>query len=283
MSAGAILVWKYLISAVFLLFFLFFQKRGLRISFGDSMRIMLMAVLYSGSSICLLKGYDYVPSGVATTLLFSYPVWTALLMAVFFHQKLSFKTAVSIVFAVGGVITISGVLEGNDTGSLKGLTMELFSGLFYSIYMVVYPVMRVSRMPSIKMNFYVFFFSAIILSVYTLLSTGTIGSINSQSVLTNILLLGMVSTAMSNISLLLALRDIGSTLSATLGAFEPLTAMIVGIIVFQEPVTLMTVSGFLMIIFSILLLVMNGKPKLSGYRLKLFAKHQHTHLTMRPK
>ena len=76
---------------------------------------------------------------------------------------------------------------------------------------------------------------------------GRIDPIDTYSQLINLFLLGLVPTAISNVTLIISLKQISSTMAAVLGVFEPMTAMCVGILLFGEPLTLPIVVGFMLI------------------------------------
>ncbi len=255
MNLPSLLVYRFGFGCLFMLAILLFNGHHLHIRWGDALRLSFMALLYAASAVCLITGYSYMPSGIATTLLFSYPVWTALLMLVFFHQKLTWQTAVAIVLAFSGVFLLSGVGRGGGITSAVGLVLELLSGLAYAVYMVTFPRMRVSKIPSLKVNFYVFFMAMLMLLLYGAFTTGGLQPVGSGQNLVNLLLLGLLPTTVSNVSLIMALKLIDSTHVAILGAFEPLTAMLIGIFVFGEPFTVPIFIGFLLIIAAVVILV----------------------------
>ena len=260
MHSTSVLIYRYAFGCLAMLGMLMFHRTRMWLAFGDFLRILLLSAMYAVSSIALIEGYNYMASGIATTLLFSYPVWTLLLSVVFLHERLSLTTAVAIGIAVAGVFFLSGILDGN--GSMEGLTglfLLLLSGFLYAVYMVVFPRMRIRQMPSLKLTFYIFFFAMLILTLYATFTRGRIDPIDTRSQLVNLFLLGVVPTAVSNVTLIVALKQISSTLAAVLGAFEPMTAMCVGILLFGEPLTLPIVIGFVLIITSVLILVLSKR------------------------
>ena len=273
MHSTSVLIYRYAFGCLAMLGMLMFHRTRMRLAFGDFLRILLLSSMYAVSSIALIEGYNYMASGIATTLLFSYPVWTLLLSVVFLHERLSLTTAVAIGIAVAGVFFLSGILDGN--GSMEGLTglfLLLLSGFLYAVYMVVFPRMRIRQMPSLKLTFYIFFFAMLILTLYATFTRGRIDQIDTRSQLVNLFLLGLVPTAVSNVTLIMALKQISSTLAAVLGAFEPMTAMCVGILLFGEPLTLPIVIGFILIITSVLILVLS-KRKTGKYSRKTALHH----------
>lgn len=257
MHSTSVLIYRYAFGCLAMLMF---HRTRMRLAFGDFLRILLLSAMYAVSSIALIEGYNYMASGIATTLLFSYPVWTLLLSVVFLHERLSLTTAVAIGIAVAGVFFLSGILDGN--GSMEGLTglfLLLLSGFLYAVYMVIFPRMRIRQMPSLKLTFYIFFFAMLILTLYATFTRGRIDPIDTRSQLVNLFLLGVVPTAVSNVTLIMALKQISSTMAAVLGAFEPMTAMCVGILLFGEPLTLPIVIGFILIITSVFILVLSKR------------------------
>ena len=260
MHSTSVLIYRYAFGCLAMLGMLMFHRTRMWLAFGDFLRILLLSAMYAVSSIALIEGYNYMASGIATTLLFSYPVWTLLLSVVFLHERLSLTTAVAIGIAVAGVFFLSGILDGN--GSMEGLTglfLLLLSGFLYAVYMVIFPRMRIRQMPSLKLTFYIFFFAMLILTLYATFTRGRIDPIDTRSQLVNLFLLGVAPTAVSNVTLIVALKQISSTLAAVLGAFEPMTAMCVGILLFGEPLTLPIVIGFILIITSVLILVLSKR------------------------
>ena len=260
MHSTSVLIYRYAFGCLAMLGMLMFHRTRMWLAFGDFLRILLLSAMYAVSSIALIEGYNYMASGIATTLLFSYPVWTLLLSVVFLHERLSLTTAVAIGIAVAGVFFLSGILDGN--GSMEGLTglfLLLLSGFLYAVYMVVFPRMRIRKIPSLKLTFYIFFFAMLILTLYATFTRGRIDPIDTRSQLINLFLLGVVPTAVSNVTLIVALKQISSTLAAVLGAFEPMTAMCVGILLFGEPLTLPIVIGFVLIITSVFILVLSKR------------------------
>ena len=73
------------------------------------------------------------------------------------------------------------------------------------------------------------------------------------------MLLGVLPTAFSNICVTMALRLVDTTAVAILGAFEPLTAMVIGIVVLGEPCGVATIMGVLMVLAAVTILTWRSK------------------------
>ena len=260
MPSTAVLVYRFAFACLIMLVVLMYQRQSLHLHFGESLRLMLLSVVYTGSAVFLMEGYRYLSSGIATVIMFSYPAWTALLMMIFRGEKASGTTFLAIGLAVTGVCFLSGIENGVGNISVLGICLELLSGLSYAIYMVAYPTMNIRTIPTIKVNFYIFFFTMLLLTLYAIFTSGGLPAIHTGTTLLNLFLLGLLPTVVSNITLIMALKNIGSTLVAILGAFEPLTAMCIGITVFGEPFTTSIAIGFVLILTAVMLLVLKKSP-----------------------
>ena len=191
MATASVVFYRFGFGSVFMLILMLLQKENLKVTLAQFARLSVLAVLNIASAVFLIEGFNHLPSGVATTLQFSYPIFTALIMMTFFHEKSCVKVWIAIALAVGGVAMLSGF--GCDDSNLS--------------------------------------------------------------------MLGLITTALSNYSLVVALRLIGSTITAILGALEPLTAMIFGITIYDEPLTLSIGIGFAMIVAAVIILVLKDRKK----------------------
>lgn len=73
--------------------------------------------------------------------------------------------------------------------------------------------------------------------------------------------MAIFSTIIANLTLILAIKAIGSTITALLSPLEPVTAIIIGIIVFSEPINIQIITGVIIIILAVVLIILNGKKK----------------------
>lgn len=258
MDTMSVITHRFGLACIAMLVIMLVQKQSLGITLQDAWRIFILAIFNNLAAFTLIFGYNFMDSGAATTIQFSYPVFTCLIMMVFFHEKLTWRTAIAIVLAVVGVACLSGY-EPGGAFSVLGVVIELLAGLTYAIYLVMVPVLKVRKIESSKLTFYVFLFSTIQLLVLSPF-TGGITTASTATVMINLVLLGLIPTAISNFTLILGLKQIGSTLTSILGAMEPFTAMIIGVCVFNEKLSIAIALGFVAIIISVLLLILQPKP-----------------------
>ena len=263
MNVPSILFYRFLIATVLMGAFMAATGRSFKVNRKEFWVLAGLSLLYIGSAVFLFWSYHYLASGIATTMMFLYPVFVALIMITVFKERNSIWTMAAILLAVCGVALLSWNGKGGGV-SWTGILLAVLSGFSYGIYIISVNKSCVKDMSSTKLTFYVFIFTALFL----LAGTGLLGKL--QGVATpkawmNLLLLAVIPTVVSNITLVAAIKAIGSTFASVLGAMEPVTAMTVGVLVFGEPFTHTTALGVVMIIFAVTMVILS--PALEkGYR-----------------
>ena len=224
------------------------------------------------SALFLFWGYNYLPSGVATTIHFMYPVFVTLIMSIIYHERLSAIIITAIILAISGdaSLSISDTEQGID---LTGIGIVLISAISYALYIVRVNKSKVRNMNGTKLTFYVLMIGSLIFLLNAQLKGG-VQSIPDGKAFMNILMLAILPTVVSNLALVYAIKNIGSTLTAILGAMEPLTALSIGILVFAEPLTPTIALGFILIISAVSLIIL-AQPIQKGLRQLVIQLKRH--------
>lgn len=261
MGVNSVLFYRYFFAVVlFGIWLHFFKKTSLRISWKDAALLFFLGTMFSISSLTLFIGYTYVGAGIASTILFVYPIFVAVIMAVFFKEKISFKTIISIVLMSAGIILF---YKGDDGKSLNmwGITSVLISAASYALYMIC-----LKKMPQVKhihfpvLTFYVMFFGLFVF-LANLKFGLNLQKIESPFMLGCVLGAALIPTIISLETMNVAIKFIGPTLAAILGALEPVTAVFIGVLVFGESMTLRIAAGICLILCSVLLLMIDDHKK----------------------
>lgn len=255
MDFDSILFYRFLIAGISIGIVLPLKKISFRISNAELLTLSYLSIFYVVSAMFLFWGYNYLPSGIATTIHFLYPVFVTLIMFLYYHERLSVIIITAIIMAFFGVafLSIGGAAEKID---MAGIGIVLISAIGYALYIIKVSKSKVRNMNGSKLTFYVLLIGALIFYIQTLVK-GTFQIIPNTQSLINILLLAILPTVISNLALVYAIKRIGSTLTAVLGAMEPLTALCVGILVFGEPITSRIATGFLLIISAVSLIILS--------------------------
>lgn len=205
------------------------------------------------------------------------PVFVTLIMLLVFKEKTSRITLMAIVLAICGVARLS-IDEGDTRLSASGVFIVLLSAVGYALYITTVNKSfaggstRGLKMTGRKLTFYVFIVSTILFAVKAGTHEG-IQPVPDLMSFANLVLLAIVPTVISNITLVLAVHNIGGTLTAVLGAVEPITAVCVGVLVFNEPFTPNLAMGILLIIVAVTLIILS--KSIQGALRKIYRKATH--------
>lgn len=253
LSDPTILFYRFGFASIILAIIMLCQRKSFKISRGEMVTLIYLAFISDGSALFLIDGYNYMSSGVATTLHFMYPVATAIII---YNEARRFSTIFAVLMAVAGVGILSWDPSGNT--SVQGVIIVLISALCYALYIIRVNRSRAATMDGTKLVFYVMFIGALIFGAEAM-RQGNFKPITTSLQLTHLIALSVICTFITNISLVYSVKRIGSTMVAVLGALEPLTAVIVGCLVFGEAFTWQVLTGILLIIPAVLIIIWTRK------------------------
>lgn len=274
MDPDSVLFLRYLLAIPILGIMLKARGRSFKLKRKEILPLIVMGLLVSISSLTLFQSYNYMEAGIASTLLFVYPILVALIMTCIFKEKLSLQTILCIILALGGIALLYQSGDGT-TLSLTGVLLVMASALSYAIYIVGVNRPMLKEVATLKVTFYVLVFGLALFLVRVDFGK-ELHVVNEWYTWLNLLALAAFPTAMSFLCTTRAIQYIGSTPTAILGALEPLTAVFFGVVVFGESLTLRIGCGILMIIVAVTLIIAGGNitTVLVRFR-KLFPRLPH--------
>lgn len=231
------LFFRYALSATLLGIWMVLNGEKLSTSRRELGLLVVLGLLFAGSSIFLFASYEFIPSGLATTLVYLYPVFVALIM-VFLHFYPSWQTWLSIVATFGGILLLSSSSQGADI-QLPGIFLAVLSALSYAHYLII--VNRSSRIKNVSertITFYALATGTVLFFIMRLIQGGSlVEGVDTPADWANLVGLAIVPTILSLLTLAVSTRFIGPTKTSILGVFEPLTAILIGTALFGEPLT----------------------------------------------
>ncbi len=253
MDPDSVLFFRYLFAIPVLGIMIKARGRNFRLQRKEILPLMIMGILVACSSLALFQSYNYMGAGIASTLLFVYPIMVALIMAFAFKEKLTLQTMLCILLALAGI----GLLYKSGDGttlSLTGVVLVMVSALSYAIYIVGVNRPMLRDIATLKLTFYVLLFGMILFLVRVDFGK-SLHMVDTWYLWGNLLALAVFPTAISFLCTTQAIQYIGATLTAILGALEPLTAVFFGVVVFGESLTMRVGCGILLIIFAVTIII----------------------------
>lgn len=259
LNVNSVLFYRYAIAVlIYALWLKFVKKISFKITKKELLPIFALGVLYSISSITLFSSFQFIEAGVACTILFIYPVIVALIMSIFFKEKLT-KTVIGSIFltSIGILLLYKG--KNGISLNINGIILVLFSALSYALYMIgintIKPIQKINRA---KLTFYVMT-AGLTVYIYNILTTTPLQTLSTPSMWVFAIGLALFPTIISLETITISIKLIGSTTTAILGALEPLTAIFFGIIFFHEQMTVRIASGVILILIGVFQIILNKK------------------------
>lgn len=255
----SILFFRYAIAVLFLGGFLLLSRQSFKISWKQAGVLLILGLLYTSSSVFLFEAYNYIASGLATTIIFLYPVLVAIIM-VFLRVVPSWPVWLSIILTFVGVVIMT---QSDSTQTINpiGVILSLGSALVYALFIVIINRSKIiSNISNSLLTFYALTVGAIIfLGKITLSDIHITTGLTGNMTWLNLVGLAILPTVVSTATLAIATRNIGATKASVLGVFEPVTAILIGTVVFGEALTTNIIVGILLSIAAITFMIAKTK------------------------
>ena len=254
-SIESILFFRYTIAVLLLGGYLLIRKESFKISLRQSAVLLALGLLFTASSTFLFESYKYIASGLATTLVFLFPVLVAIIM-VFLKVVPSWPVWLSIAVTFAGVVIMTGG-TGEEYANPVGVWLAIASAFVYALFIVIINrSKRISTISNSLLTFYALSVGAAVFFTKSLCSgTELMNGIEGANAWINLVGLAIFPTIVSTATLAVATRNIGATKASVLGVFEPVTAILVGTLVFGEALTSNIVIGIVISVIAVTFMI----------------------------
>ena len=250
-SAFEVLSYRWGVATIALTLFGWCSGCSFRLEKKDFLVVLLLSLLRAVTSFSLLIAYQNIATGVASTIHFMYPLAVSLVMMYFFQEKKSLWVMFAVFMSLlGAALLSSGELEAKNGDTIVGLVAACVSVFSYAGYIVGVRMTRAVRINSTVLTCYVMGLGTVLYFIGVLTTSGLRLVADGYTWLI-ILGLALPATAISNITLVRAIKYAGPTLTSILGAMEPLTAVVIGVFVFKELFTLNSAIGIILILLAV--------------------------------
>lgn len=241
-------------TVVFFIAFRLTSKEAIGITRKELPKLLLAGASFGFVPVLLYTSYNYLATGLATTLHFVYPVFVVLGSVLFRIEKLTGKKVICCLLCMAGIIAF--YTPGGEI-SIPGVLIALASGVLYAFYTVYLTSSGLLSMDPYKLSFWKCLFGMIFIFIVAF----ALGKLSMPGTLKGwgfMLILGLL-TAGASFLYQEAARRVGAQNTAMLSTFEPLTSVIVGYFAFGEELTGRSLVGIICILLSVILLSLEGK------------------------
>lgn len=253
-----VLSYRWAVAAIILIIYAAVKGKSLKIStFDELWKVILLSLLRSVTSITLLLGYANIASGIASTINYMYPMVVALCMMLFFKERKSAVNIISILIAIFGVYLLASgdglKVEGGNT--TLGLICSIISAFSFAAYYILMKQTKADKIEVVKFTTWIMLLSAVYFIICGFIFDGKITIVSDIRLWGYIAGLGLWSTMVSNFTGVKAVRRIGPTMTSILGALQPLTAVILGVLFLNEHLGMRTIIGVCIIMVTVSFIV----------------------------
>lgn len=252
-NANSVLFYRFALAVVMLGMLMAARRKSLKVSRRELSLLCALGVVFSTSSITLYFSFCFMDAGIASTLLFVYPVMVAVIMALLFKERLPAVSVFAIMLAISGIAMLYHG-DGGATLSTRGVMLVMFSSLSYAVYIVVVNKSPL-RMSSMKLTFYVLFFGMLTVLTNSFITGLHIQMLTTPRMWSCAFMLALLPTVFSLVLMTISVHETGSTPTAVMGALEPLTAVVIGVAVFGEQLTPRLAAGIVLILTAVIMII----------------------------
>lgn len=257
-SSFEVLSYRWGVASLFLGSLALLAGRSFRLSWPEFRTVFFLSLFRATTSLSLVIAYQNIASGVASTIHFMYPLAVALVMMCFFREKGSVWVFAAIGMSIVGAVLLSlGNVDFTRGNTMLGMVSAAVSVVSYGGYIVGVRKSRAVEIDSTVLTCYVMGLGALYFIIGGLF-TGGIRIETGGMAWLYILGVALPATAVSNMTLVQAIKRIGPTLTSVFGAMEPLTAVVIGVAVFGEPFTVQGAAGILLIVVAVMIVILHS-------------------------
>ena len=255
-SSQTLLFYRFLFAALMMVAVVWVKKMDIKLSFSQFRIVFGLSILYALTAILLIESYKDIPSGIATTIHFLYPLAVTLIMSWFYGEQTSIATYIALATSIIGVLLLA--WGSHDVGDFRiGVLLVLGTVVTYALYIVGVMKSRASKIDSVILTLYVLLIGAMLFFIYAILTSG-IEPIHGYVEWRDLIMVALLCTVLSDYTLILAIKNIGSTMASILGSMEPMTAVIIGVVYFGERFDMVSIAGVILIIIAVVVVIVQG-------------------------
>lgn len=250
-NAVTTLCLRFTFATLILLYYIKDRKLSLKLNKIQTRYMLMVGLLSSLTSVLLFSAYNYISAGMATTVIYCYPVIVMILSSIIYKENLKLVKVISLIITLIGMFIMMDI--SSSSYSNKGLFMVIGAAICYAVYIIAASNKHLANIDSYVTTFYISVISGVV---------GLISGVASNELVFNISFYGLIAiVALAFISTIVALKAfiqgvkmIGASNAAIFSTLEPIVSLILGVLILGEPVNMRIITGAIFIIGAMILL-----------------------------
>lgn len=226
------------------------SKDSLKINLKQLKEIFILSLAYVSTPLLLLASYNYISTGTATTIHFIYPVLVLIVCALFFGEKINLVRGICTILCMLGLATF---FTPGDSLTAVGLIISFLSGVTYAFYIILIAKSNLKGLNTYVVAFYLSLLGSIEVLIISLLTNTLTFNLTGGAWIVTVIF-ALATSGVATVLFQTGTKIIGPQRSSLLSTFEPLTSLIIGILIFNEELTILSGIGIVLILISVALL-----------------------------
>lgn len=203
-------------------------------------------------TLCYFSCQKLCSLAVAAVLLYTSPAFVVILSAVLWKDRITKKKLIALLLAFLGCTFVTGLWSGDASVTAWGAALGVASGLFYGLYSI-FGRYALAHYKPFTVTFYTFLFAGL----------GALAALRPAELAAGFAVPGIpwialglivVCTVAPYLLYTYGLAGMDSGKAAILASIEPVTAAVVGVLAFGEPMSVMVLLGLLCILACVYIL-----------------------------
>jgi drug/metabolite transporter (DMT)-like permease len=251
LTPGIILFLRYFFAFIIIASYLIFIEKETIIC--KSIWVVIQGLFFVLGSLFYFFSLKYIPAGITSIIFFVYPVLVAAFSMIIFKEKPSLHLFLGMLLAILGISLISGVSQGFDNISIRGLLLALVSSLNYTGYVII-GQKNVASVSTLSLTATVSAVGLLVFSIYNYQDLSFIVSLSGLQIIIG-LIMGLFNTVLAALFFLKGLRKIGASHAALISSLEPVLTIIAAYLALGEVLDTIELIGSSLVIISMFLAI----------------------------
>lgn len=248
--------------ATAMLFFITFFKDRNQLKLKDWKHLRY----FVGTGICsftffswaYMKAVNLTSLGVAAVLLYTAPTFVMLFSILLFQEKMTKTKGIVLLMTFVGCIFVTGLLEGGAAFTWQGIAIGLASGVGYALYSIFGTYAIRAGYGSLTISFYTFLLATITMT-FLVDPAAVVLKINEMGQWPLAISFALLTTVVPYLSYTKGLSGLPASKASITATIEPVVAAILGIVVFHESVSMLKLTGIVLVLSSVAVMGRTGK------------------------